>query len=209
MPPIRVVEVLVPGAQGPPGVVQSIVAGDNVDVDGTDPANPIVSSSGGGDVMHVAVDIAYNTPGLSSPSGAIPGVVVYTPTVGDVLVDAWWNIDPEWTGQQWDGTTPKGDLFTTGNGWWASKNGVGGALDMTVGDDAGVLDPELVSGPNIDNASPSLSMLNISNSRRLVQSRFIDVNPVLAVVSTDGTPTGNDPGASKGTAIVHLLIIPA
>lgn len=36
------------GAQGIPGVVQSIVAGDNVTVDNTDPANPIVSSTGGG-----------------------------------------------------------------------------------------------------------------------------------------------------------------
>lgn len=36
------------GPQGIPGVVQSIVAGDNVTVDATDPANPIVSSTGGG-----------------------------------------------------------------------------------------------------------------------------------------------------------------
>jgi len=31
------------GPQGEPGVVQSIVAGDNIDVDDTDPANPIVA----------------------------------------------------------------------------------------------------------------------------------------------------------------------
>lgn len=36
-----------PGAQGSPGVVQSIVAGVNVAVDDTDPANPVVSSTGG------------------------------------------------------------------------------------------------------------------------------------------------------------------
>lgn len=36
-----------PGATGAPGVVQSVVAGLNVAVDDTDPANPIVSSSGG------------------------------------------------------------------------------------------------------------------------------------------------------------------
>lgn len=36
------------GLQGDPGVVQSIVAGTNVTVDATDPANPIVSASGGG-----------------------------------------------------------------------------------------------------------------------------------------------------------------
>jgi hypothetical protein len=37
-----------PGPPGPPGVVQAIVAGANVTVDSTDPANPIVSSTGGG-----------------------------------------------------------------------------------------------------------------------------------------------------------------
>lgn len=36
------------GPAGPPGVVQSIVAGSNVTVDDTDPANPIVSATGGG-----------------------------------------------------------------------------------------------------------------------------------------------------------------
>lgn len=37
-----------PGVPGQDGVVQSIVAGTNVTVDDTDPANPIVSASGGG-----------------------------------------------------------------------------------------------------------------------------------------------------------------
>lgn len=45
-----------PGVQGNPGndgLIQSVVAGDNVVVDNTDPANPIVSSIGGGDVESV------------------------------------------------------------------------------------------------------------------------------------------------------------
>lgn len=36
------------GADGAPGVVEAIIAGANVTVDATDPANPIVSASGGG-----------------------------------------------------------------------------------------------------------------------------------------------------------------
>lgn len=36
------------GEQGEPGVVQEIVAGSNVTVDSSDPARPVVSSSGGG-----------------------------------------------------------------------------------------------------------------------------------------------------------------
>jgi hypothetical protein len=49
--------------------VQSIVAGTNVTVDNTDPANPIVSATGGGGggasvtVADVPPDLAYSTPG--------------------------------------------------------------------------------------------------------------------------------------------------
>ena len=40
------------GSQGPAGVVQSVVAGSNVTVDATDPANPVVSSAAGGVTDH-------------------------------------------------------------------------------------------------------------------------------------------------------------
>lgn len=39
------------GEQGPPGndgVLQSVVAGDNITIDNTDPANPVIASTGGG-----------------------------------------------------------------------------------------------------------------------------------------------------------------
>lgn len=206
---IRVVEVLVPAGAGrgvPSGGDESQVlgkaSGDDYDTEWVD------QTGGGGDVAHIAVPIAFDDADLSSPSGAIPGVVIYTPTVGDVLLDAWVSVDPEYTGDQWDGTTPKGDLFTTGNGWWSAHAALG-ALDMTTGDTAGVLDPELLSGTNALDASESLSQMGARNRYRLVPSKFIDVNPVRAVVSTDGTTAGNDPGATKGTAIVHLLVIPA
>jgi hypothetical protein len=42
-----------PGEQGDPGLVQSVVAGTNVTVDNTDPANPVVSSTSGGAVDSV------------------------------------------------------------------------------------------------------------------------------------------------------------
>lgn len=60
-----------PGIQGLPGVVQSIVAGTNVAVDATDPANPIVSSSGGD--------------GLPSPG--TPGNVVVVDAAGTGIED--------------------------------------------------------------------------------------------------------------------------
>jgi len=47
------------GATGASGVVQSIVAGSNITVDNTDPANPIVNgSAGGGGGLNVGLAIA-------------------------------------------------------------------------------------------------------------------------------------------------------
>jgi hypothetical protein len=69
------------GPQGDPGVVQAIVAGTNVTVDSTDPANPIVSSVGGGTGVAVEDGYAY-LPTLdwdnwtSSGTGTVNGAVV-------------------------------------------------------------------------------------------------------------------------------------
>lgn len=66
-----------PGPAGPagaPGVVQSIVAGTGISVDNTDPANPIVSATGGGGTAPVGLgsqlpaDGLYPTMVLDSPS---------------------------------------------------------------------------------------------------------------------------------------------
>jgi hypothetical protein len=56
------------GNTGPAGVVQSIVAGTNVTVDSTDPANPVVSASGGGGVGTGTVDSVVAGSGVSVDS---------------------------------------------------------------------------------------------------------------------------------------------
>lgn len=43
---------------GPPGVVQSVVAGTNISVDDTDPANPIVSTTTGGTTKGFVIAMA-------------------------------------------------------------------------------------------------------------------------------------------------------
>ena len=60
-----------PGPKGDPGVVQSIVAGSNVTVDDTDPANPIVSSTGEGGSFTVATPEEINT-GEDNEKGITP-----------------------------------------------------------------------------------------------------------------------------------------
>jgi hypothetical protein len=58
---------------GGTGVVETIVAGTNVTVDSTDPANPVVSASGGGGGVTVAR--AQRTAGDITLSGSTPAVV--------------------------------------------------------------------------------------------------------------------------------------
>lgn len=64
------------GPQGDPGVVQSIVAGTNVTVDSTDPANPVVSASGGGTVS----DATTTSKGIVQLAGDLSGTAA-APTV--------------------------------------------------------------------------------------------------------------------------------
>lgn len=53
--------------QGDPGVVQSIVPGDNVTVDDTDPSNPIVGLTGVGSVTSVAMSVPTGFSVVGSP----------------------------------------------------------------------------------------------------------------------------------------------
>lgn len=60
-----------PGQDGAPGVVQAIVAGANVTVDATDPANPIVASTGGGGGAVDSVDGQMGVVDLSGSYDAL------------------------------------------------------------------------------------------------------------------------------------------
>lgn len=65
------------GADGAPGVVQSIVAGANVTVDDTDPANPIVASTGGGADLSDAVVLEPDSGtrnDITAPDNASPAM---------------------------------------------------------------------------------------------------------------------------------------
>ena len=71
---------------------------------------------------------AFDTPDI------LTGAALYTPTVDDILIDAWIEIDTAW-----DGTTPFGDFGTFGGG--AGNLGFlrglsNFAVDMTQADDA-------------------------------------------------------------------------
>src|ERR1700741_1647863 len=132
-----------------------------------------------------AFPFAFDTPDL------LTGVALYTPTVGDILLDAWIEVF-----EAWDGTTPKGDLgtFTGGRfGVWSNGNA---PLDLTQVDDTSVDNGLLNQVVGSGNQNMPLSSLNAvaggSNLNRMVPAKFITTDPIKVVVSRDGT---NNPGA--------------
>lgn len=62
---------------------------------------PEVVSQAGTPVVRGPFTFTYDTPNLNN------GVEFYTPTVGDILIDAWIVVD-----EAFDGTTPKADIGT-------------------------------------------------------------------------------------------------
>lgn len=167
---------------------------------------------------------AFDTSGLAT------GATVYTPTVNDVLLDAWVEI-----ATPWDGTTPRFDFgaflgITTGFYNRFALSGVSpSALDMTLGDN--VEDTNLLLGSQISTlkdwasaraiqqilqipAIPSVPSLQqpsavdstaIGDGVRMLPLQFATADPLKVCVSQDGTTTGADPGSTQGAAILYLV----
>ncbi len=206
------------GATGPTG--PSGVAGPTGATGATGPGGGAT-----GAIRQFDTPITFDMADLSTPSGAIPGVTVYTPTVGDLLVDMWFEVDPAFDGSVWDATA-KYDFYLASTagasglvGAYASGFGTGAPSASLSGQTGLVFQggTSLLSGPDA-NGHGSLSMLNsaglngggdIANARRYFPSRFLVADPVVLVVSSDGLSTGNDPGASTGSGIAHVLVIQA
>jgi hypothetical protein len=188
---------------------------------------PPSSTPTGGSQPGVAVyrkfPITFDMPDLAA------GVVLWTPAVDDILVDAWFQIDTAW-----DGTTPSGDIGDFGddgsNGlFWNASNAPGDdAVDMTLADGGGVtgsdgnslnglsgrmavdnvfntlLVPAIASVPS---SQELLSWPNAGGGNRFVPLRFTTTNPMKVVVSQDGTAGGDDPGSTQGAGAVYLVTV--
>lgn len=185
--------------------------------------NPCAVIDGGGATVEgVTVrkfPFAFDTPGL------LTGATLYTPTIGDVLLNAWVEIDTPW-----NGTTPLGDLgpFTTGNaGVYLSS--INGPLDMTIADGIGagwgnsvlnggqasslsdVSALQVAAGLLITDAGLNPVSLAVNGTStpsfgsREMPVRFVTADPLKFCVSQDGTNTGADPGATQGAAVLFLV----
>ena len=110
----------------------------------------------------------HTTPSLDA------GVRFYTPAIGDLLLDAWIEVDTAW-----NGLGDIGDIGTFSGGDTGLFGSTGKHFDMTtaaaaVADNAGLL----------VNNQPNLSLAQLSTG--LAPVRFTAANPLKVVVSQDG-----------------------
>jgi hypothetical protein len=131
--------------------------------------------------------------------GLVDGVTFYTPAVGDVLLDAWFEVPVAW-----DGTTPFADIgtsFPNGYGMFGQLNG-----PVLLGD-ANFNQNSLQSSSHLDNlGSANILITNVPSSARQVPASFLDDTPLKVVVSQTGQPGGADPGAAQGSGVIYLVV---
>jgi hypothetical protein len=122
------------------------------------------------------------------------GAPLYTPTVGDILLDAWIEVDTAW-----DGTTPLGDIgiiftgafpFTPfdgiAQGFFYAMSGSGAdAVPMTHADSAGGIG---VLGTVFSMTAVGRS---IFNGHRYFPAKFTVADPVGVIVTVDGRSPGS------------------
>ncbi len=206
------------GTQGNQGTQGSAGAQGTQGTQGGTGAQGPQGATGGGGAAGAAIvrkfAFAYNTPGI------LTGAALYTPTVGDILLDAWIEIDTAW-----DGTTPQGDFgpFVNNSGGLLSNGpDFPGVCDMTQVD-AAALDAGLLSGATgssgggvrgpdfVQNTIYSLISVSLVSGNqnapgaRLMPLKWTVAHPIKVVVSQDGTNTGADPGSTQGAAVLYLV----
>lgn len=147
---------------------------------------------------------AFDTPDIEN------GVAFYTPTIGDILLDAWIEVDTAF-----DGTTPMADIgdFSNDSGWFAGDNY---PVDIAVPDDFSAFDyggsTLLSQGVASPSHASSLSLMQVQAPgsftylQRGVPGKFAAANPIKVVVSQDGKKGGTAVGGTAGAGAVYLVV---
>jgi hypothetical protein len=146
----------------------------------TDPGN----QPGGSSPLAVRVPIAFNTPDL-----VLTGITLYTPTIGDVLLDyvSCYSVETAW-----NGSTP----FL-----WLSAGGDDYATLAVSGKDLTQVD--IPNGARTGLVYPfATDVLGGAGQ----QGIFTSADPLVATV--DDT-AGGDPGSTQGAGEIILVILPA
>jgi hypothetical protein len=165
-------------------------AGQLPTADGPNAAHWAAPAGGGLPVVR-KFPFAFNTPDI------LTGAVLYVPTVGDILLNAWVEID-----EAWDGTTPMADVGTF----------VGGNTGLFFFSPILLIwpDTELVNGGVLTNldAGPALAKEAIVSAHagaRVAPAKFTAADPIKVCVSQDGTNVGAAPGSTAGAAVLYLV----
>jgi hypothetical protein len=219
------------GSQSATAKNQSYVDSDTGDLwlyNGTPPSNTgWVNQAGGGggagSPVVRAFPFTFDTPDI------LTGAALYTPTVGDILLDAWIEIDTVW-----NGTTPTCDIGTVATFATTHSGLFDYLLDNQTGVDMTIADNDVNPGVLVGSQPSSLSMLTTmaiatqmlqvnaiappaiqfypsgdvdwGRGDRVVPAKFVnDDDPFIVVVSQDGTNTGADPGSTQGAGILYLV----
>jgi len=168
--------------------------------DGTQSGHVSIANTGMPRVLKFP--FAYNTPNL------LTGAAVYTPTAGDLLLDAWVEVDTAW-----NGTTPLCDYgtFVANSGWLAQ--GAQGAFDIGAADAQNAFfatGGNLLSGSPVPSddlyASAHQGPANTYGAQRALPAKFVAATAVKVCVSQDGKDNGADPGSTQGAAILYLVV---
>ena len=150
----------------------------------------------GAPTVYKSAAINYNSANLRT------GITIFTPAIGDVLLDALIQIDTAF-----DGTTPATDiaqwtLLANGSGGWFGAAGSGGVSLVGLADKSYQGD-QFISGD--DDATQSLSQRS-SDGARIVPGYFASVDPVQIIVTQDGLKNGAAIGGTAGQLHVYLVV---
>jgi hypothetical protein len=173
------------------GTINDLTSGDD-SIDITDPTGPssdlrVAKPYPGASSITREFPFAYDLAGLAEGTD-----VLYTPTAGDLLLDAWITVTTAW-----DGTTPLADIMAAAGGFLNFLGALysGNWFDMTK-----------VGGPLSANVLPSLlAQSGTAGTIRAVPYKFAADDTIGVVVSQTGQPGGGDPGATHGAAVLYLV----
>lgn len=116
-------------------------------------------------------------------------ITTYIPNEGDVVIEAWFEVEVAF-----NGTTPKLD--------WGSFSSTEGIMHE--------LNSAVVDGTAADGAVANNDTFKTPSAKLGgVALRVVKTAPLYVVCSEDGTKGGTTTGATSGTAILHLIVIPA
>lgn len=161
---------------------------------------------GGGGSNPATIPVVRKFPFAFNTAGILTGGAVYIPTIGDVLIDAWIEIDT-----LWDGTTPKADFgtFVGATQGLFSWVGAAPALALDASGGGAFTEPQGtgIAFGNISGHDHSyqLSVYGTTQAAQAVPAKFTAANPIKIVVSQNGAVGGADPGSTQGAAVLYLV----